>query len=121
MWAKAIAECHYLVSLSIFHEGHITERIDSEKADRLTRRQHLIHPPGVRSFPLAAIRESDQLRTVATMPNANAAPIQDRTPLVLGFEESSVWLDKNWSRTSNRGHALVSARFRMITARSCLR
>lgn len=92
MWAKAIAEGRCLVPVQAFYEGHMTERVESERTGRPIRRQYLFHLPGARAFLLAAVREGNRFSIVTTRPNASVAPIHDRMPLVLGPGESSVWL-----------------------------
>lgn len=104
MWAKAIAEGRCLVPVRAFYEGHMTERIESERTGRPVRRQYLFRLPGARAFLLAAVREGNRFSIVTTRPNANVAPIHDRMSLVLGPGESSVWLADGFERLINRSN-----------------
>ena len=83
MWARAIAEGCCLVPVRAFYEGHMAEKIASEKTDRPVRCQYLFRLPGARAFLLAAVREGDRFSIVATRPNASVVPVHNRMPLVL--------------------------------------
>lgn len=102
MWAKAIAQGRCLVPVRAFYEGHMTERVESERTGRPVRRQYLFRLPGARAFLLAAVREGDRFSVVTTAPNASVAPIHDRMPLVLGPGESSVWLGPDFAHLADR-------------------
>ena len=102
MWARAIAEGRCLVPVRAFYEGHMSERVESERTGRPVRRQYLFRLPGARAFLLAAVREGDRFSIVTTRPNASVAPIHDRMPLVLGPGESSVWLGPEFTCLTNR-------------------
>lgn len=109
MWAKAIAQGRCLVPVRAFYEGHMTERVESEKTGRPVRRQYLFRLPGTRAFLLAAIREGDRFSIVTTRPNASVAPVHDRIPLVLGPGELSVWLGPYFPTLGKRdGISLIS-------------
>lgn len=107
--AKALAESRCLVPVRAFYEGHMTEKVESERTGRPVRRQYLFRLPGARAFPLAAVREGDRFSIVTTRPNASVAPIHDRMPLVLGPGESSVWLGPDFANLSNRDAIRLSA------------
>ena len=102
MWAKAIAEGRCLVPVRAFYEGHMSERVESERTGRPVRRQYLFRLPGARAFLLAAVREGDRFSIVTTAPNASVAPVHDRMPLVLGPGESGVWLGPGFAELANR-------------------
>ena len=109
MWTKAIAEGRRLMPVHAFYEGHLTEKIESERTGRPVRRQYLFRLPGARAFLLAAVREGDRFSIVTTKPNASMAPVHNRMPLVLQPGESSVWLGLDFSSLTNReALALVS-------------
>ena len=108
MWAKAIAEGRCLVPVRAFYEGHMTERVESERTGRPVRRQYLFRLPGARAFLLAAVREGDRFSIVTTRPNASVAPIHDRMPLVLGPGESSFWLDDRFASLVDRSGIRLS-------------
>lgn len=102
MWAKAIAQGRCLVPVRAFYEGHMTERVESERAGKSVRRQYLFRLPGARAFLLAAVREGDRFSIVTTRPNASVAPVHDRMPLVLGPRESSMWLGPSFANLTDR-------------------
>lgn len=102
MWAKAIAQGRCLVPVRAFYEGHMTERVESEKTDMPVRRQYLFRLPGARMFLLAAVRESDWISIVTTRPNTSVAPAHDRMPLVLGPGKSSAWLGPEFAQLAER-------------------
>lgn len=91
-----------------FYEGHMTERVESEKTSRPVRRHYLFRLPGARAFLLAVVCEDDRFSIVATRPNANVAPIHDRMPLVLEPGEPSVWLGPDFASLSNRDAVRLS-------------
>lgn len=107
MWARAIAEGRCLVPVRAFYEGHMTEKVKSERTGRPVRRQYLFRLPGTRAFLLAAVREGDRFSIVTTRPNASVAPIHDRMPLVLGPGESSVWLGPNFANLADRSSIVL--------------
>lgn len=109
MWAKAIAQGRCLVPVRAFYEGHMTERVESERTGRLVRRQYLFRLPGARAFLLAAVREGDRFSIVTTAPNASVAPIHDRMPLVLGTGESATWLGQDFAALSDRSAIRLAA------------
>ena len=102
MWAKAIAEGRCLVPVRAFYEGHMTERVESERTGRPVRRQYLFRLPGARAFLLAAVREGDRFSIVTTRSNASVALIHNRMPLVLGPGKSSVWFSPVFAGLANR-------------------
>lgn len=108
MWAKAIAEGRCLVPVRAFYEGHMTERVESERTGRPVRRQYLFRLPGARAFLLAAVREGDRFSIVTTRPNASVSPVHDRMPLVLGPGESNVWLGPEFARLADRRRMVLS-------------
>lgn len=108
MWAKAIAEGRCLVPVRAFYEGHMTERVESERTGRPVRRQYLFRLPGARAFLLAAVCEGDRFSIVTTRPNASVSPVHDRMPLVLGPGESNVWLGPEFARLADRGRMVLS-------------
>lgn len=109
MWAKAIAEGRCLVPVRAFYEGHMTERVESERTGRPVRRQYLFRFPGARAFLLAAVCEGDRFSIVTTRPNASVAPIHDRMPLVLGPGESATWLGQDFVVLSDRSALRLAA------------
>lgn len=109
MWAKAIAEGRCLVPVRAFYEGHMTERVESERTGRPVRRQYLFRLPGARAFLLAAVREGDRFSVVTTRPNASVASIHDRMPLVLGPGESATWLGQDFVALSDRSALRLAA------------
>lgn len=110
MWAKAIAEGRCLVPVRAFYEGHMTERVESERTGKPVRRQYLFRLPGTRAFLLAAVREGDRFSIVTTRPNASVTPIHDRMPLVLGPGESSVWLGPGFAALADRNQTTLLSR-----------
>lgn len=108
MWARAIAEGRCLVPVRAFYEGHMTERVESERTGRPVRRQYLFRLPGARAFLLAAVRGGDRFSIVTTRPNASVAPIHDRMSLALGLGESGVWLGPEFARLADRGRMVLS-------------
>lgn len=102
MWAKAIAQGRCLVPVRAFYEGHMTEKVESERTGRPVRRQYMFRLPGARAFLLAAVRGGDRFSIVTTKPNASVAPVHDRMPLVLGPGESGVWLGPDFAQLTDR-------------------
>lgn len=109
MWAKAIAEGRCLVPVRAFYEGHMTERVESERTGRPVRRQYLFRLPGARAFLLAAVQLDGRFSIVTTEPNASVAPVHDRMPLVLGPGESSAWLGEGFAALADRSALCLSS------------
>lgn len=66
------------------------------------RRQYRFRLPGAGAFLLAGVQHEGQLSIVTAAPNADAAPVHDRMPLVLGPGESGVWLGPDFARLADR-------------------
>lgn len=109
MWAKAIAEGRCLVPVRAFYEGHMTERVESERTGRPVRRQYLFRLPGARAFLLAAVREGDRFSIVTTRSNASVSPVHDRMPFVLGPGGSSVWLGPGFANLADRKYVQLQS------------
>ena len=90
-----------------FYEGHMTERVESERTGRPVRRQHPFRLPGARAFLLAAVREGDRFSIVTTRQNASVSPVHDRMPLVLGPGESNVWLGSDFANLADRSSIVL--------------
>ena len=110
MWAKAIAQGRCLVPVRAFYEGHMTEKVESERTGRPVRRQYMFRLPGARAFLLAAVRGGDRFSIVNTKPNASVAPEHDRMPLVLGPGESGGWLGPKFAQLADRRNVNLTSR-----------
>lgn len=109
MWAKAIAEGRRLVPVRAFYESSATKEVFSEKTGKPIRRQYRFRLPGARAFLVAAVQQDGRFSIVTTKPNASVAHIHDRTPLVLGPGESSVWLGSDFASLADRGKLQLSS------------
>ena len=101
LWLDAIAHGRCLVPVRAFYEGHMTERVPSERTGKPVRRQYRFRLPGARAFLLAGVTEGGRLSIVTTEPNAAVAPVHNRMPLVLGPGESSIWLGADFARLAD--------------------
>lgn len=108
MWAKAIAEGRCLVPVRAFYEGHVSERVTSERTGKPVRRQYRFRMPGARAFLLAAVQQDGRFSIVTTEPNASVAPVHDRMPLVLGPGESGIWLGTSFASLVDRSRIQLS-------------
>lgn len=103
MWANAIARGRCLVPVRAFYEPHATETVPSEKTGKPVRRQYRFR------MPHAGVQQEGRLSIVTTVPNASAAPVHDRMPLVLGPGESSIWLGSDFARLADRSAIQLTA------------
>lgn len=101
-WARTTTEGRCLVPMQTLCEGHMTEKVESNRVGRPIRHQRPFCLPGDRAFPLAAVREGNRFSIVTTVPNASVVPVHDRMPLVLGPGESSVWLGPDFATLADR-------------------
>ena len=109
MWARAIAEGRCLVPVRAFYESSATETVESERTGRSVRRQYRFRLPGARAFLLAAVQEESRFSVVTTGPNASAAPVHDRMPLVLGPGESGIWLGPGFASLADRSRLALAS------------
>ena len=107
LWADAIAHGRCLVPVRAFYEGHMTERVKSERTGKPVRRQYRFRLPGAAAFLLAGVMDGGRLSIVTTEPNADVAPVHNRMPLVLGPGESDVWLFGDFASLADRGRVAL--------------
>lgn len=91
-----------LVPVRAFYEGHVSERVTSERTGKPVRRQYRFRMPGARAFLLAAVQQDSRFSIVTTKPNASVIPVHDRMPIVLGPGESTVWLGSGFATLAER-------------------
>ena len=109
LWLDAIAHGRCLVPVRAFYEGHMTERVPSERTGKPVRRQYRFRLPGARAFLLAGVTEGGRLSIVTTEPNAVVAPVHNRMPLVLGPGESTIWLSGDFASLADRSRIALTA------------
>lgn len=109
LWADAIAHGRCLMPVRAFYEGHMSERVQSERTGKPVRRQYRFRLPGAQAFLLAGVTDGTHLSIVTTEPNAAVAPVHDRMPLVLGPGESDVWLFGDFASLADRGRVALSS------------
>lgn len=109
MWADAIRDGRCLVPVRAFYEGHMSERVKSERTGRPIKRQYRFRLPGARAFLLAGVQSDGRFSIVTTRPNLSVSSVHNRMPLVLGPGESSIWLGPDFASLADRGALRLAA------------
>ena len=93
MWAEAFRNGRCVIPAAAFFEPHATETEPSPRTGRPMKRQYAFEAPDGLPLLLAGLRQGDCCSVVTTQPNRWMAPVHDRMPLLLRFDEVAAWLD----------------------------
>ena len=94
MWAQAYANGRCIVPAAAFFEPHATETMPSPRTGRPMKRPYVFETPEGEPLLIAGVREDGRCSVVTTEPNPWVAPIHNRMPLLLRFEEVAAWLEE---------------------------
>ena len=118
MWQRAIREGRCILPAATFFEANTVHALDDVEDGRWATetgaspgadasrvvgakpRAYEFEMPDSTPCLLASVYEQDRLSVVTTEPNASVAPVHNRMPLVLRFEEVETWLDGDLSDIS---------------------
>lgn len=93
MWSGPLRDGRCILPAASFFEPRNVDVPDDPEVKRKTRQSYEFLQPDGLPLLLAGVQEAGRVSIVTTQPNANVAPIHQRMPLVLAFEEAPVWLE----------------------------
>ena len=93
MWGRALRDGRCIIPAARFFEPHATETEPSPRTGRPMKRQYAFEAPDGLPLLLAGLRQGDRCSIITTQPNRWMAPVHDRMPLLLRFDEVAAWLD----------------------------
>jgi len=102
MWREAAEQGRCLIPVATFFEPHATETVPSPRTGRPLKRPYEFASPAGAPLLLAGMRLHDRCSIVTCEPNRSVAPIHDRMPLILRFEEVGMWLSPQWPDLADR-------------------
>ncbi|MBR0406082.1 MAG: SOS response-associated peptidase family protein [Eggerthellaceae bacterium] len=93
MWKAPLHDGRCILPAASFFEPRNVEVPDGTEAKRATRQSYEFLQPDGMPLLIAGVQEAGRVSIVTTQPNAAVAPIHQRMPLVLAFEEAPIWLE----------------------------
>ena len=92
MWSGPLREGRCILPAASFFEPRNVDEPDDPEAKRATRQSYEFMQPDGLPLLIAGVQDAGRVSIVTTQPNADVAPIHQRMPLVLAFEEAPIWL-----------------------------
>ena len=102
MWRGPIQNGRCIIPAAAFYEPHASETVRNPRTGRAMRRQYRFALPDGEPLLLAGVQAGGRCSVVTCRPNRWVAPIHDRMPLTLRFEEVATWLSPDWPALANR-------------------
>ena len=102
MWRNAAENGRCIVPVASFFEPHATETVPNPRTGRPMKRPYEFSNPSGAPLLLAGLRENGRCSIVTCEPNEWVAPIHNRMPLVLRFQEVGTWLSPDWTLLAER-------------------
>lgn len=109
MWASSFAYGRAVVCAQHFFEPHKSETWRNPITGRLGKRSYVFSNPDGTPLLLGAVYQNGCASIVTTQPNASVAPVHNRMPLVLRFEEVGTWLSDSWPALADRTSVALDA------------
>ena len=92
MWSGPLREGRCIVPAASFFEPRNVDVPDGSETKRAARQSYEFTQPDGLPLLIAGVQDAGCVSIVTTQPNADVAPIHQRMPLVLAFEEVPLWL-----------------------------
>lgn len=102
LWRDAIQRGRCIIPVAAFFEPHATETVPSPRTGKPMKRPYVFADPSGAPLLLAGVRSDDRCSIVTCAPNRWVAPIHDRMPLVMRFQEATTWLASDWQVLADR-------------------
>ena len=96
MWERAFREGRCVIPAAAFFEPHMSETIPSPRTGRPTKRAYAFSSPNGEPLLFAGLRDDACCSIVTCEPNRWVAPVHNRMPLLLRFEEVGAWLNAEY-------------------------
>jgi len=101
LWRDAVQNGRCIIPVGSFFEPHATETIPSPRTGRPMKRPYEFADPTGLPLLLAGVRADSRCSIVTCEPNQWVAPIHNRMPLIMRFQEASTWLSPDWPTLAN--------------------
>ena len=102
MWRDAAVNGRCVIPAASFYEPHATETVPSPRTGRPLKRPYQFANVDGTPLLMAGVRENGRCSVVTCKPNRWVAPIHNRMPLLLRFEEVGTWLSPEWPALADR-------------------
>ena len=110
LWKHAIQNGRCIMPVASFFEPHGSETVCSPRTGRPMKRQYEFADTHEQPLLLAGVHDQGRLSIVTTAPNASVAPVHERMPLALRFEEVPTWLEGDFAALADRSGFQLSVR-----------
>ena len=107
MWGAMIRNGRCIIPAAAFFEPHMSETVPSPRTGKPLKRPYLFTAPDAEPLLLAGLRNGDRCSVITTEPNRWVAPIHNRMPLLLRFEEVAAWLEAGEAPTDRTSFELA--------------
>lgn len=102
MWREAAESGRCIIPAAAFFEPHATETTPSPRTGRPMKRPYRFASVNDGPLLMAGVQSDGRCSVVTCEPNRWVAPIHNRMPLLLRFEEVRTWLSPDWPSLANR-------------------
>lgn len=102
MWRGATENGRCVIPAASFFEPHATETAPSPRTGRPMKRPYRFASLDGTPLLMAGVQAAGRCSVVTCEPNRWVAPIHNRMPLLLRFEEVGTWLSPNWPTLADR-------------------
>ena len=102
MWREAAGNGRCIIPAAAFFEPHATKTIRSPRTGRPMKQPFAFTDPEGLPLLLAGVQQEGRCSIVTTEPNRWVAPVHNRMPLVMRFQEASLWLGPEWHTLADR-------------------
>lgn len=102
MWREAVENGRCIIPVASFFEPHATETAPSPRTGRPMKRPYEFADPNDKPLLLAGLRNDGRCSIVTCEPNRWVAPVHNRMPLVMRFQEALTWLSPEWPLLADR-------------------
>ena len=93
MWKGPLRDGRCILPAASFFEPKSVDVPDDAEAKRTSRQSYEFLQPDGLPLLIAGVQDAGRVSIVTTQPNTDVAPIHQRMPLVLAFEEAPIWLE----------------------------
>lgn len=102
LWRDAIQTGRCIIPVASFFEPHASETVPSPRTGRAMKRPYEFTDPTGAPLLLAGLVADDRCSIVTCEPNKWVAPVHNRMPLVMRFQEVATWFSPDWPLLADR-------------------
>lgn len=102
MWRDATESGRCIIPAAAFFEPHATETAPSPRTGKPMKRPYQFADAHGAPLLMAGVQAGGRCSVVTCEPNRWVAPVHNRMPLLLRFEEAGTWLSPDWPSLADR-------------------